>query len=50
MATAIGPKNTLRVNGIMARIAAAAVSTIGLKRLIVDSTIASQSASPAALS
>ena len=40
MATAIGPKNTLRDSGIIARTAASAVSTIGRKRRTVDSMIA----------
>jgi hypothetical protein len=46
IAHAIGPQNVERVSGIMARIAAAAVSTMGRKRRTVDSTIASQSARP----
>ena len=50
IATAIGPKNTLRVSGIIANMAAAAVNTIGLKRRMVDSTIACQAGKPLALS
>jgi hypothetical protein len=40
IATAIGPQKTLRVSGIIAKIAAAAVSTIGLARRTALSTIA----------
>jgi hypothetical protein len=47
IATAIGPQKTLRVSGIIARIAAAAVSMIGRKRRTVDPTIASQAGLPA---
>ena len=50
LATAIGPKNTLLVNGIIAKIAAAAVRTIGRNLLIVDSITACQGAKPDALS
>ena len=50
MATAIGPQKTLLESGIMANTAAAAVKTIGLKRLTADSTMASQAGTPAALS
>jgi hypothetical protein len=50
MATAIGPQKTLRESGIMAKTAAAAVNTMGRKRLTADSTIASQAGTPAALS
>jgi hypothetical protein len=47
MATAIGPQKTLRVSGIIARMAAAAVSMIGRKRRTVEPTIASQGGMPA---
>ena len=50
IATAIGPKKTLRVSGIIARIAASAVSTIGRKRRTVASMIAFQAGCPAARS
>ncbi|MNE11046.1 hypothetical protein D3C80_1037870 [compost metagenome] len=50
IATAIGPKNTLRDNGIMASTAASAVSTIGRKRRTVASMIACQRSTPAAIS
>ena len=40
IATAIGPQKLLRVSGIIARIAAAAVSMMGRKRRTVDSMIA----------
>jgi hypothetical protein len=46
IAHAIGPQKVERVSGIIARIAAAAVSTIGRKRRTVDSTIASHIGSP----
>src|SRR5690606_27125486 len=42
MATAIGPKNTLRDSGIIASMAASAVSTMGRKRRTVASTMACQ--------
>src|SRR5262245_44675820 len=47
MATAIGPQKLLRVSGIIARIAAAAVSRIGRKRRTVDSITASHGEWPA---
>ena len=47
IATAIGPKNAERDSGIIARIAASAVSTIGRKRRTVASMIASQRSLPA---
>ncbi len=50
IATAIGPKKSLRVSGIIASTAAAAVSTIGRKRRTVAPTIASHGAAPAAMS
>ena len=50
MATAIGPQKTLLDRGIMAKTAAAAVKTMGRNRLTVDSTMASQAGTPAALS
>ena len=50
IATAIGPKNTLRDSGIIASTAASAVSTIGRKRRTVASMIACQRSSPAAMS
>ena len=50
IATAIGPKNTLRDSGIIASTAARAVSTIGRNRRTVASIIACHGASPAALS
>ena len=40
IATAIGPKKSERVNGIIASIAASAVSAIGRKRRTVASMIA----------
>src|SRR3954447_14884762 len=43
IATAIGPQKLLRVRGIIARIAAAAVSMIGRNRRTVDSIMAVQS-------
>ena len=46
MATAIGPQNTLRDSGIMARTAAAAVSTMGRKRRTAASTMASHADTP----
>ena len=46
IATAIGPKNALRDSGIIARIAASAVSTIGRKRRTVASTIACHGSRP----
>ena len=46
IATAIGPQNALRDSGIIASIAAAAVSMIGRKRRTVASTIASQGGCP----
>ena len=46
IATAIGPQNTLRDNGIIASTAAAAVSTIGRKRRTAASTIAFQVSTP----
>ncbi|MNC81482.1 hypothetical protein D3C75_1346280 [compost metagenome] len=50
IATAIGPKNTLRDNGIIARTAASAVNTIGRNRRTVASMIACQGFNPAAMS
>ncbi|MNW20841.1 hypothetical protein D3C71_2214290 [compost metagenome] len=50
IATAIGPKNTLRDNGIIANTAAIAVSTIGRNRRTVASMIACQGFNPAAIS
>src|SRR5690349_21571739 len=50
IATAIGPKNTLRDNGIIAKTAASAVNTIGRNRRTVASIIACQGLSPAAMS
>src|SRR5438876_9034362 len=47
---AIGPQKTLRVSGIMASTAAAAVSTTGRERRTVASTIALQGAAPRATS
>ena len=49
IATAIGPQNVLPMSGIIARIAAAAVSMIGRNRMIADSTMASQGFSPSAM-
>ena len=49
MATAIGPQKTLLERGIMAKTAAAAVKTMGRKRLTADSTMASQAAVAAAM-
>ena len=40
IATAIGPKKALRVRGIIARIAAAAVSMMGRKRMTAESMTA----------
>ena len=48
IATAIGPKNSLRMSGIIASTAAAAVSTIGRKRRTVASMIAFHGGWPAA--
>ena len=50
IAIAIGPQNTLRLSGIMARMAAAAVSTTGRARRTLASTTAVQRAAPAAMS
>ena len=50
IATAIGPKKSLRTSGISASTAAAAVSTIGRKRRTVAPTTASHGACPAAMS
>ena len=50
IATAIGPKKSLRVSGIIASTAAAAVSTIGRKRRTVAPITASHGAAPAAMS
>ena len=50
IATAIGPKNTLRDSGIIASTAASAVNTIGRKRRTVASIIACHGLSPAAMS
>ena len=50
IATAIGPQKLLRVSGIIARIAAAAVSMIGRNRRTVDSMIAVHSGWPSATS
>ena len=47
---AIGPQNTLRVSGIIASTAAAAVSTTGRDRRTVASTIAAHGAMPRAMS
>ena len=47
---AIGPQNTLRVGGVIASTAAAAVRTTGRARRTVASTIACRSAWPAAMS
>ena len=49
IATAIGPQNRLEMSGIMAKMAAAAVSRIGRRRLSVAFMIASQRFSPAAI-
>ena len=46
MATAIGPQKTLRDKGIIARTAAAAVSTIGRSLRTADSTMAFQASTP----
>ena len=48
MATAIGPQNILETKGIIAKIAAAAVSKIGRKRVIVALMMESHKLSPAA--
>ena len=48
MATAIGPQKMLRDSGIMASTAAAAVNTMGRRRWVAASTIASQVDRPAA--
>ena len=50
MEIAIGPWNTLRVKGIIAKTAAAAVSTTGRDRRTVASTIALQGAVPRTMS
>ena len=50
MATASGPQNTLRVSGIIARIAVAAVSTTGRARRTADSITASHAGTPFAVS
>src|SRR5439155_22059723 len=50
MAIAIGPQNTLRVSGIVARIAVAAVGTTGRARLTADPNTAFQSDIPFAVS
>ena len=50
MAIAIGPQNTDIASGTRARIAAAAVSTIGRERRTVASTIASAGVLPAPMS
>ena len=50
MAMAMSPQNTLRVSGIIARMAAAAVSTTGRERRTVASTIAIRAAMPRAMS
>ena len=50
IAHAIGPQNVERVSGIIARIAASAVSEIGRRRRTADSTIASHSEQPRARS
>src|SRR4029453_16019643 len=47
---AIGPQNTLRVSGIIASTAAAAVSTTGRERRTVASTMAVHGAMPRAMS
>ena len=47
MATAIGPQNTERDNGIIASAAAAAVRMIGRQRRTADSTMAVQASWPA---
>src|SRR5207244_8699994 len=47
---AIGPQKTLRVSGIIASTAAAAVSTTGRKRRTVASTMAVQGATPREMS
>src|ERR1700742_4805259 len=46
MVIAIGPQNAERDNGIMARIAASAVSTTGRARRTVASTMASRRRAP----
>ena len=50
VATAMGPQKALRVRGIMARTAAAAVNTIGRKRRTAAPTMASQAGTPCARS
>src|SRR5205085_3156196 len=50
IATAIGPQKTDRDSGIIARTAAAAVSTMGRRRRTADSTIAFHVGTPLALS
>ena len=50
IATAIGPKKSERVSGIIARIAASAVSAIGRSRRTVASITALKGSCPAAIS
>ena len=50
IAIAMGPQKTLRVSGIIARIADAAVSTTGLERRTVASMTESQRLFPSPMS